>query len=234
MILIQSGVIDIEAQVDDQVFVVERLMKGSVLNYRNFLYKSEFKVSARCKSISQIMYLEDSTFEELRAKNEDIEQELKKFIAREANSEDNIEKIILDYIIPLSEVENDHKDQFASNSLPDENVRRNGNERVMSSYDKSDIPAKERRRITLTNLFKNAAIKLLLQNKQSRPPKLRDLLKLAIEKMKSKEAKKKEELSESDPESDGDTQTDFLKDAVDDIMISVAYTSGIINELNNY
>lgn len=47
LILVQYGVIDLEITVDEQVFVIERITKGCVLNYRNFLYKDTFKLVAR-------------------------------------------------------------------------------------------------------------------------------------------------------------------------------------------
>lgn len=207
VILIISGVIDIETNVDEQSFVIERLMKGAILNYRNFLYKDKFKVVAKCKSITQVVYLDDVTFEDLRSKNDDIEAAYQEFISKEENSEENIDRLILDYILPIPE--DDHRSEFMI-----------------------------RRRNNLTRIFKSAAIRQLLENKKSRPPKLKDILKMAIQKMRSKEASKKhnqkeheeEEESSEDEGDDEAYQTDYLREVADDINIAVGYTSKTINE----
>jgi CRP-like cAMP-binding protein len=207
IILILSGVIDIETTVDEQSFVIERLMKGAVLNYRNFLYKDKFKVIAKCKSITQVLYLDDATFEDIRSKNDDIEAAFQDFISLEDNSEENIDKLILDYILPIAE--DDHR-----------------SEKIIH------------RRNNLTRIFKNSAIRQLLDNKRSRPPKLKDILKMAIEKMRSKEANKKnnqkdQEEEDESSEDEGDEeayQTDYLREVADDINIAVSYTSKTINE----
>lgn len=203
LIVIQYGVIDIEAVIDDQVFVIERLVKGCVLNYRNFLYKDTFKLIARCKSTTQVMFLDDVTWEGLRSKNEDLENEFQNFINSEENSEQIISKTILDYILPLPE--DDPRD-----------------------------PEMLTRRIRLTNIFKNCAIKLLLITKKNRPPKLKDILRNAIAKMKSAEQNKKRKEEESDSsESEVDPeeyQTNFFREASDEISLFVDYTSNIVNE----
>lgn len=175
-----------------------------MLNYRNFIYKSSFKLVARCKSICQILYIDENDFEELRTRHEDIDKEFQKFLELEENSEKNIDKLILDYIMPLSE----------------EDIR----------------PVKvQKKRLHLTNILKNAAIKLLLQNKKNKPPSLRDILRNAIEKMRSAEANKKRkeqetELSEDDEEDDKDQQTSYMREVADEIAMGVNYTFKIINE----
>lgn len=200
LILVQYGVIDIEIKVDGHAFVIERLLKGSILNYRNFIYKSSFKLVARCKSLTQIMYIDDVTLESLRAKNEDIEKEFSEFIEKEENSEENIDRLILDYIMPL----------------PDDDLRPS---------------AVKRRRVDLTTLFKNAAIKRLIINKKSKPPSIKDILRMAIEKMMNQNREKHDD-SEEDSESEEDEhyQTNFLKDAASDIALFADYTSDMIHD----
>ncbi|CAI2376170.1 unnamed protein product [Moneuplotes crassus] len=204
LILVQYGVIDIEVVVDEQVFVIERMTKGCVLNYRNFLYKDTFKLVARCKSITQVMYLDDQTWMKLRNKYDDIESEFKKFTAIEENSEENISKILLDYILPLPE--GDPRD-----------------------------PNMVLNRQKLTNKLKNCALKTLLQNKKNRPPKLKDILKNAIEKMRTQQQDKKdkEEMENESSESELDPeeyQTNFFNKSADDISYFVEYTSDIVND----
>lgn len=203
LIIIQYGVIDIEAIVDEQVFVIERLTKGCILNYRNFLYKDTFKLVARCKTITQVMYLDDVTWDKLRASNEEIEDEFQKFICLEENSEESISKKILDYILPMPE--DDPRD-----------------------------PEMLKNRIKLTNIFKNASVKQLLINKKNRPPKLKDILRNAIAKMKQSEADKKRKEEDSDSsESDIDPdeyQTNYFRKSADEVSMFVDYTSEIVNE----
>jgi len=47
------------------------------------------------------MYLDDNTWNTLRNKSEDLESEFQKFISLDENSEESINKIVLDYILPL-------------------------------------------------------------------------------------------------------------------------------------
>lgn len=207
LFLVQAGIIHIETTVDDQDFVVESLTRGCILNFRNFLYKSQFKVAARCKSICTLLYIDESKFEKLRQMNEDIEDEYQKFISLPENSEESIDRIILDYILPLDE----------------------------QSIRPIEV---QRRRLALTNIFKNRAISLLIENKKNRAPRLRDILKNAIEKFKNDQAKKKIKEKDSDTEDSEDdvigvSQSSYLKDVTDDIRSSVNETSVIINEIES-
>jgi CRP-like cAMP-binding protein len=203
LIVVQYGVIDIEAVIDDQNFVIERLNKGCVLNYRNFLYKDTYKLVARCKSTTQVLYLDDVTWESLLSKYEDLNEEFQKFIAREENSEENISKLLLDYILPLPE--DDPRDTEMLT-----------------------------RTIRLTNMFKNCAVKLLLISKKNKPPKLKDILREAVAKMKLEGKNKKTKQVESESigsENDPDEyQTNFFRDASDEIASFVEYTSDVVNE----
>lgn len=201
IIIVQSGIIDIETIVDDQVFVIESLKKGSILNYRNFFFQSNFKVVARSKTISTIVFITQDTLELLRSRNEDINREVEKFLELEENSKDNIDRIVLDYLLPN----------------PEDDIR---------------SPDYLRRTSKLTNIVKNAAIKTLLLNKKNRAPKLKDILKDAIAKMRSQESKKKDkEETESDEEMDEYNQTSYLREVIDDISNSVKRTTTIVNNI---
>lgn len=71
-------------------------------------------------------------------------------------------------------------------------------------------------------------------NKKNRPPKLRDILKDAIEKMRSDQKVKKNKENESESsESEVDSeeyQTNYFRENADDISLFVEYTSDIVNE----
>jgi len=78
MFIIQNGVVEIEHQVEGETFVIEKLTRGCILNYRSFLLADENDCNARCATTVTVYALEFDDFDNIRQSNEDLDAEVKK------------------------------------------------------------------------------------------------------------------------------------------------------------
>lgn len=58
LIIVFSGEVEVYLEIDDNIFVVERLCQGDVLNYRNIFFDLEvMPVSLRCSEAGALLFL---------------------------------------------------------------------------------------------------------------------------------------------------------------------------------
>mmetsp|Transcript_8697 Transcript_8697/g.7704 ORF Transcript_8697/g.7704 Transcript_8697/m.7704 type:complete len:162 (-) Transcript_8697:68-553(-) len=139
----------------------------------------------------------------LEENNEDIESEFNKFISIEENSEENISKIILDYILPIPD--DDPRDP--------EMVKRRISltTNLKNAAIKLLIINKKNRPLKLKDILKNAIAKMRSDQKNK----------------KEKEEESESSESEVDPE---EYQTNYFRQNADDVSLFVEYTSDIVND----
>ena len=47
IVIVQNGLVDVETTIDNDVFVLQSLPRGSILNYRKFIQSAKFRITAR-------------------------------------------------------------------------------------------------------------------------------------------------------------------------------------------
>jgi CRP-like cAMP-binding protein len=47
IVIVQNGLVDIETVVDNNIFVIQSLPRGSIMNYRKFMQNTKFRIQAR-------------------------------------------------------------------------------------------------------------------------------------------------------------------------------------------
>lgn len=95
MFIIKSGVLEVILKVDNSEVVIERLYRGSIINYRSFLVGDISDVSGRCATAVTLFYLSFDKLQEIRMKSLKIHQSIAQ-IESEIVSKDNPYSI--DYI----------------------------------------------------------------------------------------------------------------------------------------
>ena len=66
MYIIQHGEVHIEHMVEDEVFVIEKLTRGCILNHRGFLFADQNDTNARCTTTVTVFALEIDDLENIR------------------------------------------------------------------------------------------------------------------------------------------------------------------------
>lgn len=69
MFLIKNGVIEIITNIDGHDLVIERLYRGSIINYRSFLLEDISDVTGRCATAVTLFYLTNDTLQKIRMKS---------------------------------------------------------------------------------------------------------------------------------------------------------------------
>lgn len=82
--------------VDDEVFVIEKLTRGCILNHRGFLFADQNDTNARCTSTVTVFALEIDDLENIRKNSPELDVSVKK-VETELLSLPNA--IALDYIL---------------------------------------------------------------------------------------------------------------------------------------
>lgn len=210
--IIKDGLVDIETTVDNIDFVIESLNRGSLLNYRRFMYGDDFKLQTRCKTKTSLLYITDTFFKELCDTYEDINNA---YLKAKSKINNKTEKLIIDYKLPWITV-------------------------------KKQEQKPERRKEKLTSIFKNCAIKILLNNKEKRRPALKELLKRAVRKMKEEEKLKKAENKQKPNKSESDdstedsrtkgfdrSQAEFFDTIVEDLETTIKYNNRMLQTIES-
>jgi CRP-like cAMP-binding protein len=66
MFIIQNGTVEIEHQVENEPFIIEKLTRGCILNHRSFLLADENDTNARCATTVTVYALEFEDFDNIR------------------------------------------------------------------------------------------------------------------------------------------------------------------------
>lgn len=96
MYIIQQGEVQIEHRVDEEIFVIEKLTRGCILNHRGFLFADENDTNARCTTTVSVYALEIDDLENIRKDSPELDASVKK-VEAELLSLPNA--IALDYIL---------------------------------------------------------------------------------------------------------------------------------------
>ena len=76
MILIQDGIVEIaipyDKRIDDELFVIERLTKGAIINHRSFLVKDDADTDFKCFTTVSAFILTVEKVDQIRSKREDL------------------------------------------------------------------------------------------------------------------------------------------------------------------
>ena len=96
LIYVQDGEIEVYVQLDDQNFVIDRLFRGSIVNYRNWFMEDNAYVFLRFAKDSIVQILEIAKFYEICRKNPDME---KAFLKYQKETFSEAKTYPLDYII---------------------------------------------------------------------------------------------------------------------------------------
>lgn len=99
--IVTEGLIDIEIFVDNENFVLESLPRGAILNHHKFLFGKKFKLTARCKVFTSVLYLTIDDFYELMDENEEIYAHYAEYEVKHLNHL-NQKTLLLDFRFPIS------------------------------------------------------------------------------------------------------------------------------------
>lgn len=98
LFFLQNGIIEVYTEFEKKEFVIERLFKGSIINYRTFFMEDRGSVSMRFATHSVLKVLSYKKMETLNKKHPSLQKTFDKYrlkIVKEAKS------IPLDYIMAL-------------------------------------------------------------------------------------------------------------------------------------
>lgn len=99
MFLVLNGKIELYTYFEGHEFILERLWRGSVLNYRTFFQEYEAQVFSRCVSKTTILELTYQSMIALTKHHEELEKKFLKF--EKQILKDNDKSYPLDYILNL-------------------------------------------------------------------------------------------------------------------------------------
>ena len=80
IVIVQNGLVDVETTIDNDVFVLQSLPRGSILNYRKFIQSAKFRITARWKTYTTLLSLTSDRFQKLKEYYDDINVEFMKFL----------------------------------------------------------------------------------------------------------------------------------------------------------
>lgn len=106
MIIIQDGLVDVEVIIDKKIFVLESLPRGAILNYHRFLLNRKFKIIARWKTTTSLLFLTSEDFFELMENNEEIYNHYIEY-ENKFDSDMDTKTLLLDFRAPIS-INEDH------------------------------------------------------------------------------------------------------------------------------
>lgn len=111
MYLVLNGMIELYTHFEENIFILERLRRGSVLNYRTFLQEFSAQVCSRCTTKTILLEL---TYEQMVALCKHHETMEKKFLRFEKEILKEKKSYPLDYIMNLPEeaVEVDRESKY--------------------------------------------------------------------------------------------------------------------------
>ena len=78
MFIIQSGIVEVTHTAEGEPFVIERLLKGSIINLNSYLLNDDNDTDGRCATTVSAYALEYKDLEVIRNRNADLDTEIKK------------------------------------------------------------------------------------------------------------------------------------------------------------
>ena len=77
MYIIQQGEVQIEHSIEGEVFALEKLGRGCILNHRGFLFEDQCDTNARCLTTVTVFALEIKDLEEVRENSPELDSSAK-------------------------------------------------------------------------------------------------------------------------------------------------------------
>lgn len=80
IVIVQDGLVDIETTVDNNIFVIQSLPGGSIMNYKKFIQNTKFRIQARCKTHTSLLTLSLEDFNKLCTYYDDIKTHFRTYM----------------------------------------------------------------------------------------------------------------------------------------------------------
>lgn len=107
MYIIQQGEVQIEHSIEEEIFAIEKLGRGCIINHRGFLFEDQCDTNARCLTTVTVFALETQDLEQVRENSPALDSSAKRV---EKELFDLPNQIALDYILKFPKEKRPHRD----------------------------------------------------------------------------------------------------------------------------